>query len=411
MTTELSHTGIKDNGQLTHASFKVYDYQNIGFRDASKVMGAVEAFRISLDRFYSRLMVKASKNQEVLRGQKHTAEARVSAIDKEISVKNDEITQIRKGRLAGIVEDIKAVKDEIRDIRQNPAKYADKTRDPFKYYLYMALMICLALFLIFFYSSVMYSAVFRSITSTKETIFNSVLYTHVFAEASQSLEMLMIVLLAPAIFIALGTILHHFFGKWGEPGIKNKLGVVLVFAGTFFFDSLLAFHIAKKLHDANAINSYDKIPEFTIPDALVDPNFWLVIFLGFVVYLILGTILFFFEKERNTKLALERIIRAKEENLRDLTAMENIIKEEIAALEKEITVLKLEAARLSSPEDKVFFSPHELVKIVTEYGLGWMQYLKNGKFKETELSVISDTLESFFRERNLKSYEQRTNNQ
>lgn len=402
MTNELSTTQVRNNGQLTHAELKNVNFQNVGFRDAGKVMGAVEAFKVSLERFYSRLMVKAAKNEDRRKEERHSVQNSIASLERETEIKAEQIEGIKTGKLTEISAEISAAKDEIRDVKQHPEKYVNRERDAFRYYMYMAVLICLGLFLVIFYSSVVYSAFFRHITIDKDTIYNSVFYTNVFSEASRSFEMFMMVLLGPVVFIGLGIIMHLQLKKWSEPGIKNKLSVISVLVLTFLFDSLLAYHIAKKLHDANAMNSFDRIPEFTVGDAMVDANFWLVIFFGFIVYLIFGKILSLFEGERNSKLVLERLLKGKEDKLNELLSREAGYKDEIRKLEDEINALKLEIARLNEPAEKIFFNPHELKKILSEYTLGWMQYLKQGMYKEQDLAIMNSSLESFYSEKGIK---------
>ncbi len=401
MTKEFSNTEVMNNGHLTNNVVKKPAYRKSGFRDAGKFDGEPVAFTVALERFYSRLMEKAARDSEAQKERKHQTGSEISAREKEISAIDGKISNIKTERLAAVADDIAAVNREIRDIKENPEKYSDRARDNFMYYTYLVLLAGLTLFLVVFYSSVIYSAFFRQITNSRETIYNSVFYTNVFSEASRSIEMLLMVSVGPLIFVALGAILHNLFKKWREPGIRHKTGLVGVLLLTFAFDSLLAFHIAKKLHDAAALNSFERVPVFTVGDAAVDPNFWLVIFFGFAVYLILGSVLFLFDKERNTKLALDRLMKSKEDKLAELHAKESKTKEEIRALEDEIHRLKMEIAGLNASADKVYFSPNELRRIIAEYTFGWLQYIHQGKQRSDEPEKIQSALERFYGEKGI----------
>lgn len=402
MTTEFSDIQIKNNGHLTSIKNKLVTYRKSGFRDAGKCDGEPRVFKVSLSRFYHRLMEKASKNSERDQETKQNSERDINICEKQINAYNEKINNIKEENIPAINRDIDSLKEEIRDIKENPSKYSDKARDSFKYYSYIVLLGGLFLFLIIFYSSVIYSAFFRSITNAKETIYNSVFYTNVYHEASRSFEMLLMVILGPFVFVALGMILHSMFKNWINPGLKHKVGLIAVLIITFLFDSLLAFHIAKKLHDAAAINSFDRLPDFKIADAAADPNFWLVIFFGFIVYLIFSGVLMLFDTERNTGLIIERLIKSKEEKLSEQYAKDSSAKNEISDYENKIHQLKLEIAGINSPGGRIYYSPHELKRIVSDYTLGWMQYLCLGKFNEDAVKIVESTLEQFYVEKGLE---------
>lgn len=402
MTTDTSNTQIKNDGRLLHAHLTKSKFQNLGFKEAAKLMGSVEAFRISLDRFRSRLMIRAAKNEGKQKEFRDAIANKIDRLNKQCEIKEQQIASIKKDKLPDVQNDIATVKGEIRDLKEHPEKYIDKARDNFNYYTLIALMTGLMLYLVLFYSSVLYSAFFREIKADKLTIYNSVFYTKVFEEASQSFVMLGLVLSGSLIFMALGYIMHQLFRKWELLGWKNK-AVVLI--ATFIVDFIPAFKIAKNIHDANALNSFDRIPPFTLADAAADINFWQVIVYGYVIYIVFGVILFYFEKERDLKLALERLLKAKEDKLNSLIEKEDALKGEIQSIENEITTIKTEIAGLHRPSSIIIYNPNELKKILCDYTLGWIQFLKQGQYNQQDIDAISSILQKYISNRNDEDYE------
>ncbi len=109
---------------------------------------------------------------------------------------------------------MKKVEDELSDFKINPEKYVVKENDNLLLNLYGLLSIALALFLFVFYYSVIYSALFREISITKHTLFDSIFYPRAYEDAfNKGLASFALVVLGPFIFIALGIIVELYNNK------------------------------------------------------------------------------------------------------------------------------------------------------------------------------------------------------
>lgn len=387
MEKTLSHTEISQKGELKeNANPNNMTYKTFGFREAGKIQGDIHAFRISLDKFYSNLITRADANSQLYKEKKHNTENEVSRLEKEIENNNSTISSIKSGRLQDVKTKIENIRKEIREVNVNPQKYVNNETDRFQYYLYLSLLVCLTLFLFVFYSSVVYSAFFRVVNLAEENVFNSIFYPEALTKALENFSVAMIVFSAPFIFMSLGMLIAQ----------VKKITKIVFMVSTFLFDGLLAYHISKRLHDIESLNSYGNVTSFNLINAFVDANFWLVIFFGFVVYLILGKIFEKFNEERSYSIKLKRIINEKEKEIEELEKKEAAINTEIAKIEDEINEKKKSIAAKTDDYEKIYYSPTELKRIFSEYALGWILYLKNGNHKPEMIASIQEALTNFY---------------
>lgn len=378
---------------------KIRNYQTVGFRDAGSSKGSVPAYRISIDRFFSRLMERAQSKSDELTAAQIDTDLQIQNLEAEVEVNKSEIKRLNDNDLKSAEEKVKSAKEDLMDLKQNPGKYIDVKRDDFNYFMYLTLSFLMMAYLFFFYSSVVYSAFFRDIAVTKSTIYNSIFYSKAIEEAYlNGFTSLMIVILAPIIFIALG-IYTETINPANQPK-SRKLFFVILF-GTFVFDSLLAFHIAERIHNAKAMNSYELIKEFTLLDAAIDANFWMIIAFGFVVYLIFGKVFGRFNHERSSKNKLLNLISSFENKIMFAQDEEALLRNKIKEIEGKNFDINSQIAQLKRPMDKIFFSPHELKKILADYTLGWMHYLKNGRFSDEVINEVELSLKQFTQSKGL----------
>ena len=148
-----------------------------------------------------------------------------------------------------------------------------------KFYIGLAILIPITIYLLVFYISASYSVFFKEFENDILTaaIFDPQALTKAYAESW--LEVILIITI-PFVFLGLGYIIHM-MQKYNDKGSKNKIAFLYVI--TFLFDGLLAYFIEKKIYDFNQTLIS---PEFNFSIAITKPGFWVIIFAGFVVYII-----------------------------------------------------------------------------------------------------------------------------
>ena len=385
---------LENESPITEMNSEVKDFQTQGFVDAGKVEGSPAAFGIALENFYSTVILNSDLKEHDKILKETEIEANKKSIKEKIDIHKNEIKKISEKYLPETEDELIKTENQYADFKINPEKYVKHDKDKFMLWIYGIISIGLAVFLFIFYSSVIYSALFRDIKIDKYTLFNSIFYPQSLEDAfAKGFTSFIVVLFAPFIPLGLGIIMEHMKSKRNESKFKYW---PLVFGFVIFLmDALLAFHISERIYNSKAINTYGNVQPYTLIDAILDANFWMIIFLGFVVYLIFGKLFSLYNEERKNKnafLNFENMLTEKIENLK--TKISNY-KIEILNLEKEINALQLQSADSLKITNKVFFSVHEIRKIMSEYALGWMKFLTNAKATENEISKIEDKLNTF----------------
>lgn len=382
------------------ANNQTTDFYQAGFMAASEVGGDTGAFRISLDKFYSGLMRKAQEKTDNLQEKKDLLNAEAEKITAEIEIHTARITAIEKNDLLSVRKMREDEESALRKLKEHPEEHLERDKDGLKLWAYGIITSFLVAFLFLFYSNVIYSLFFREIRTDKDLINHSIFASdYITGAASQGIVALFAIFLAPAVFLALGLMLENRRDVRKSGPINYKYwGFISL---TFIFDILLAFGISKKMYDAEAAISFKRIEVYTLGKAITDNNFWTVIFFGFVVYLVTGKLFSLFLEERNIKLKLQRLIEAKEDKIAALLKKEQSLLDEIEALKRTINDLKLKAASLANPGDRIYYSPHELKEIVTSFGIGWIKWMRNGNKTSEETSVISISLDNFYKEKGI----------
>lgn len=380
--------------------FDNIDFETMGFTDAGKVGGSASAFNISLERFFSRLLLNKDSLEYEVQSRNGEADIRINLIKEKIEVHKNEINRLRSKELSEAETRLKEAKEELNDFKVNPTNFVKEEKDTLSLRIYGILSLFLAVFLYFFYSSVIYSAVFRDISISKYTIFNSIFYPKAIEEAySKGIAALMIVLFAPFIFLALGLAIESVKFKKRDKYRYAWVGVALF---TFIVDALLAYHISERIYNTKAINTFGNVKPFTLYDALLDLNFWIIIALGFCVYILFGYIFSLYNEQRLYKNKFEQIEKILKENI--ISATNNIeeVKSSIKKLEEEIYTLNMSITEIQKEYDKIFYSPNELIRIMSDYALGWAKYLQNAKMPESEIQKIENSLNNFYLQKGIK---------
>lgn len=371
--TEPSEQQVKD---------EPISYQKYGFRQAGNMNGSIEGLKICLNRVYQEHMAEIRRNdtkQEDLR--KPFREKLQELITIREGVKN-QVKTIEDDIIPSRKKKIQNLKEDISEIRKHPEQYTGNQIGKAGYYIGISILSFLTLYLFIFYSSASYSALFKEFRISDAANSNSILTKSIFdAKAipnalKDGITELLLILTIPFVFLGLGYLIHKFqeakgFGKY------FKISALL--AITFIFDVILAFEITKKIYDLTAGNSFKEMPDYTLKMAFTEVNFWLIIFAGFVVYLIWGFV-FDFVMESYAKLDIVKVnIRAKQNQITD-------VEKEITEHENKVNELKMTIDKSSGEINKLkeiiggtIIHPKEVKESLTQFMVGWYNWLSHGR--------------------------------
>ncbi|MDR7212656.1 ABC transporter permease [Flavobacterium piscis] len=342
-------------------------YYQSGFAASVKATGKPIVLKACLQNLYmsfedqcrkqkmeqDRLKQPYREEQEKNRTELKKSEAAIGIFEKKEQDTNDNIDQI---------------KSEIIEVKRNPDKYGIEEGKGLKaqFYIGLILLLPITLYVLVFYISASYSAFFKEFSNDSLTaaIFDADAFTNAFK--ASWLEGVLVVTI-PFVFMGLGYVIHMV--QKGK-GLKNIFRLISLFTITFLFDSLLAYIIEKKIYE---FNKTTESSPYNLNIALGEPEFWMIIFAGFVVYIIWGLVFDFVMKEFENIDKIRAFIRGKKENLINLEKIKADYINKINDFKQQIVTLNGKNSELQSKIDGFVFPVKEYLHYHHQYKEGWFQ--------------------------------------
>ncbi|MBU2920703.1 ABC transporter permease [Winogradskyella psychrotolerans] len=352
-------TKNQDNIRITY-------YQS-GFAAAQKASGKPIVLKACLQNVYNSF-------EDQCRNQKIEQEKLKKPYYEEIERHNSEIKkletakEINEEKQVECKNQLSQIKEDIIDVRVNPDNHGlIIERNPkVKFYIGLALLLPITLYLLVFYISASYSVFFKEFNddSLSSAIFDAQAFTKAMQDGA--LEAILIVTI-PFVFMGLGYIIHM---MQKVSGIASKIKLFLLFVVTFLFDGLLAYVIEKKIYEFNRTPSS---PDFDLSIAVKESEFWVIIFAGFIVYIIWGLVFDFVMKEHESLDKINVFINAKKKEMANIRTQlkELVLKND--SLKSKITEFKGKASEAQSKIDGFIFPIKKYLHYHHQYVEGWFQ--------------------------------------
>ncbi|KQX13580.1 hypothetical protein [Flavobacterium sp. Root420] len=355
-----------DDNEEDREQIRITYYQS-GFAASVKATGKPIVLKACLQNLYmsfedqcrkqkleqDRLKQPYREEQEKNRTELKKSEAAIGIFEKKEQDINDEIDQI---------------KSDIIEVKRNPDKYGIEDGKGLKaqFYIGLFLLLPITLYLLVFYISASYSAFFKEFANDSLTaaIFDANALTNSFK--ASWLEGVLVITI-PFVFMGLGYVIHM---VQKEKGIKNIFRMIGLFITTFLFDALLAYQIEKKIYEFN--KTTDSSP-YNLNIALGEAEFWMIIFAGFVVYIIWGLVFDFVMKEFENIDKIRAFIRGKKEKQIDLDKLKVDIIAKINDFKQQVITLNGKNSELQSKIDGFVFPVKEYLHYHHQYKEGWFQ--------------------------------------
>jgi len=353
-------------------------YRRFGFVQAGMMKGRTEGLRICLDAVYEQHMAEMERDenkQEELRKPYKVNLQEITGLGEgirsQISMYETELIPAKKTK-------IEELRKEITDIRKNPEHYTGVHVGKAGFYIGVLILLLLSVYLFIFYSSASYSAFFKEFKVDDIVVTKAIFDANALSNAlKDGITELIFILTIPFVFIGLGYLIHKFqegkgFGKYA------KIAALLII--TFLFDSIIAYEITEKIYNIKKENDLTgNLPDFSVALAFQSVGFWLVIFAGFVVYLIWGFV-FDFVIDAHSKLDIVKVnIKTKQEQI---VALE----QEINQYQNSITELKIaneknnaEIKKLKQVIDSTIIHPKAVKEVLSQFMMGWYSWLSEGR--------------------------------
>ncbi len=355
-----------DDNEDDREQIRITYYQS-GFAASVKATGKPIVLKACLQNLYmsfedqcrkqkleqDRLKQPYREEQEKNRTELKKSEAAIGIFEKKEQDINDEIDQI---------------KNDIIEVKRNPDKYGIEDGKGLKaqFYIGLFLLLPITLYLLVFYISASYSAFFKEFANDSLTaaIFDADALTNSFK--ASWLEGVLVITI-PFVFMGLGYVIHM---VQKEKGIKNIFRMIALFITTFLFDALLAYQIEKKIYEFN--KTTDSAP-YNLNIALGEAEFWMIIFAGFVVYIIWGLVFDFVMKEFENIDKIRAFIRGKKEKQMDLDKLKVDIIAKINDFKQQVITINGKISELQSKIDGFVFPVKEYLHYHHQYKEGWFQ--------------------------------------
>jgi len=367
-------------------------YQEYGHHQAYALGGSIPGLRVCLQKLYFNFKERTKNNHERQEELKKPIRITVEEHKGHIDRWENKIKKLREEDIPVIKQRIETLKEEKAHIRKNPQEViGDLTGKP-SFYIGAIILVFLTLYLFVFYSSASYSAFFKKFLPNEIGVANSIFDAQAISKAlKDGLAELLLILTIPFVFLGLGYLIHKMQELKGFMKFVKIATLVLV---TFIFDGILAYHITEAIYEVKRENNFNNLRDFSISMAMQSVNFWLIIFSGFIVYLIWGFVFDFvleaFGKIDKVKVALNEKDRQIDESLKRL----NELTLDIDNMSHQIDISKTQIKKLNETLISVIIEP-EFEQDVFNFMAGWLAWMKGSGKNHTELESAESAVQEF----------------
>lgn len=321
-------------------------------------------------------------NKQLQENNRNNIQSQIQINENNKKAEQNKITS-SEGKIEKLQKKINEKSEQINKLKEGNSKRPMAT---VYFWIGALLSTLLALYLFIFYSSASYSAFFR--TDDTMDVGNAIFYPQAYSDAiSTSIEQFLLILLMPVIFLGLGFLVHQYTKKQGA---GKYLKVIALYAITFIFDALLAFEISEKMYLPTP-----EAPNYTMSMAFESPNFWIIIFAGFIAYVIWGLVFDFtieaYSEMTEGAITIKRLQKEIDEDNANIQAEQN----KITSYNNNITDLDNKISNLRWQLDNTAGFDMGLIKLaVNEFFKGWIGFMRQLALPEHELKDAQAQLNS-----------------
>lgn len=360
------------------------ELEQLGARFAGRNDASPEALGPALNGIVQDCKVSQARDEKIQKDYKAALKAKIESLSSDI--------ETIKQKIARHLDKIQELNNLIQEQKEKIEKARNGNRPLDRVYFAIGILInfFLGVYLFVFYSSASYSAFFRPENDVE--MGNAIFYPKAYGDAwSTSFGQFLFVLLMPVIFLGLGFLLHRFTQKQGA---ARFVKIAALYAITFIFDALLAFEISEKMYIPTL-----EIPNYTMSMAFDSPNFWIIIFAGFIAYVIWGLV-FDFTMDSYAEMTMGlSTIKDCEKVIDDLKAQIDVEQQEISKLEAQIGSNNKEIASLNAKlANEVVYDTNAIKKDLNSFFQGWISFMKQIGSSDLEVSNARGQLDAVISE-------------
>lgn len=379
-------------------SFQKFSDQNWyeeGKQKASQLGGSLAALRTCLFRIFHDHKSAIAEDHEEQSRLKHEMRKKLKELLEKNQYYESRTATIKDVEIPKIQKEIEKIRLEIADIKENPKGHLKGVLNNPKpgFFIGCAILLFLTVYLFVFYSSASYSAFFKEYSLDQLAISNSIFDAKALTKAlNDGLSELILIITIPSVFLGLGFLVHKFQEQSGWRKYP-KIGLLILI--TFLFDAILAYEVTEKIYDLKSQNSFDSMEPYSLMMAMESVNFWLIIFAGFVVYLIWGfvfdfTMLAFGKFDRISVLINSKKMDIENQRNKISDFEDQVTKINYAHSKNQIDIEKLDVSL-----SHTIIDPKVLELASMNFLVGWLQYMEFENRPESDRSEANDLVTKF----------------
>ena len=265
-------------------------------------------------------------------------------------------------------------------------KAAPNRGNPNKKWLFRigcAILLFLTVYLFVFYSSAAYSAFMKPASDITDQVADQIFDPYALSNAANKGWMnIVFILTFPFVFLGFGLVLHF----QEEKANKWKYGLYLL---AFIFDILLAYTIEAKIYELTRTMSS---ADFDFSIALQMPGFWLIIFFGFIVYVIWGML---FGHLMNINNSVPAQIKEIKEKIKDSNRKINGLIKNNNLLELDIRRCEGQIDQLELKKKNYKFNSNNVILEINNFFNGWLSWLNHAGVSQNQIDAQCDQKNAF----------------
>jgi hypothetical protein len=341
-------------------------YQHYGKVAAKNMNANASNLDSSLDNVYERFLNEQKLDEEGVK-------QRIRKLREEILQKKNQKEGINSTLISvGQLKD--AVDDKIEQLEIEKVNLKDKeapATDYLPFVIGIFITILLTFYLFVFYSSSGYSA-FYGVKQGSLGFINP----NVFSEAkNKGGGVIALIVLFPVIFLGMGFLIHDALSK------RKYLFITGLLVFTLIADAIIGYKIAQAVHN-NEFNADLTKEQWEFHMVFSEINFYLVLVLGFVVYMIWGALLHYvlhkhyeMQPDKVLEIRLENMVHKiaeQRQTLAEHQAKINDLKGQLAIIENELSDKEKDVIGYENGVIPINISL--LQSSIGEFMMGWFSY-------------------------------------
>jgi len=371
---EKSSSSTKQTEKAIH-QIEYVNLQDFGYEKSGHVKGDPEIYTSYLNRILNGDLVdeKFSGLNEDEKPEKRDKLKKLEAKLEETCRQNEEINAEIKEKQ----DKIDVRREEMLDLRKkyekDPEAMKRDTFSTFKFGINIFILVMLTAYLFFFYVSASYRALYTDFEGIAGRLAAGMGTGSIMpkpAELAEAMQYNYLLFLVPFVFYAFGWAFHIILD------LKNKYKFVFLgglIGVTFFVDFLLALLIHNNLEFAKELMG------LSTKSWAGDPAFYMILFLGFIVYILWSILLDSLFREwakRGVMINLKKIIKHLKDDIKILQA--KLIPEE---------PIRFDIANLREDLGTVILG--NLKSYFDQFTTGWISYLSPQNLKEVKVKCVN----------------------